>query len=96
MAKYALRSSKSEVGPFIISRLISMYYVYLIKSLKKSQKIYIGYTTNLKEQILKHNEGGSKYTLTYRPWKLITYLAFSDKYKALILFLYLCFCKKRV
>ncbi|MCK4651221.1 GIY-YIG nuclease family protein [Candidatus Babeliales bacterium] len=78
-----------------------MYYVYLIQSIKNPEKTYAGYTTKLKERLQKHNEGGSVFTSTYRPWKLIIYLAFRDKGKALEFEIYLkshsgrTFAKKR-
>lgn len=78
-----------------------MYYVYLIKSLKNPNKTYVGYTTNLKSRLKKHNEGGSVYTSDPRPWKLITYIFFTEKDKALEFEKYLkvgsgyAFAKKR-
>lgn len=60
-----------------------MYYVYFIKSTKTPGKKYVGYTTNLEERLEKHNTGGSLYTRNYRPWKLIAYVAFDSKEKAL-------------
>ncbi len=59
-----------------------MHYVYLIKSLKISDKTYIGYTTDLKQRLDKHNTGGSVYTANYRPWKLVMYLCFDSESKA--------------
>lgn len=59
-----------------------MHYVYLIRSIKNPTKTYIGYTTNLKERIDKHNTGGSVYTSQDKPWKLVTYICFSNKDKA--------------
>ena len=38
-----------------------MYYVYLIKSVKDPSKTYVGYTTELKQRLQKHNEGGSRH-----------------------------------
>ncbi len=60
-----------------------MYYVYLIKSKKYPDKIYVGYTLDLKSRIKKHNEGGSIYTAKYKPWELILFLGFKEKEKAL-------------
>lgn len=60
-----------------------MYYVYLIKSLKNPKKTYVGSTSNLKQRLKKHNDGGSIYTSDNRPWKLITYLCFETESKAL-------------
>ncbi|MDR1691564.1 MAG: GIY-YIG nuclease family protein [Rickettsiales bacterium] len=60
-----------------------MYYVYLIKSVKYSDRHYIGFTENLKQRMKDHNSGFSLHTKKYMPWKLVTYLAFSNKYAAL-------------
>ena len=59
-----------------------MHYVYLIQSIKFPQKKYIGNTVNLKQRLETHNSGGSKYTKTHRPWKLVLFLGFADKLKA--------------
>ena len=59
-----------------------MFYVYILKSLKFPEQNYIGFSTNLKQRILSHNEGKSKHTSKYKPWKLETYTAFSDEQKA--------------
>ena len=60
-----------------------MYYVYLIRSINYPEQIYIGYTTDLRERLVTHNNGGSVHTAKYKPWKLITYLGFADKAIAL-------------
>jgi predicted GIY-YIG superfamily endonuclease len=59
-----------------------MYYVYLIKSTTHPDQTYIGITSDLKARLKAHNEGRSPHTAKYKPWMLITYLAFSDKSKA--------------
>ena len=59
-----------------------MYFVYFIQSLKHLSKTYVGYTENIEQRIETHNSGGSVYTREGRPWKLITYVAFSSKDKA--------------
>ena len=79
-----------------------MYFVYLIRSIKQPNETYIGYTTDLKERLAKHNEGGSKHTASCKPWSLVTYVAFSNKSKALSFETYLkngsghAFAKKRL
>ena len=52
-----------------------MFYVYIIKS-KKSKKLYIGLTNDLRKRILEHNSGQSAYTKKFLPWKLIYYEAY--------------------
>lgn len=78
-----------------------MYYVYLLQSQSDCSKKYIDYTTNLEERLETHNSGGSIYTKTDRPWKLVSYIAFDSKEKALSFEKYLkvgsgsAFAKKR-
>jgi putative endonuclease len=59
-----------------------VYYVYLIESLAAQRKRYVGLTTNLKQRLQEHNAGKSLHTAKLRPWKLITYIAFSNPVKA--------------
>lgn len=59
-----------------------MYYVYLIRSLINPRRIYVGYTTNLKERLKDHNAGNSISTAKLCPWHLIIYLAFEGMSKA--------------
>ncbi len=60
-----------------------MYYVYLIRSIKDTNKTYIGFTNNVEQRLQKHNEGASIFTSDHRPWKLVTYIAFASEEKAL-------------
>ena len=59
-----------------------MKYVYLIQSIPCPQQKYVGLTSDLKSRVKAHNEGRSPHTSKYKPWNLITYLAFSDATKA--------------
>ncbi|OGD29708.1 hypothetical protein A2833_02620 [Candidatus Azambacteria bacterium RIFCSPHIGHO2_01_FULL_44_55] len=55
-----------------------MFYVYTLRSLKNS-KLYVGYTTDLRERLLKHNRGMNFSTKAYTPWTLIHYEAYLNK-----------------
>jgi putative endonuclease len=47
------------------------FYVYVLGSLKKPIKTYVGWTNDLKKRIFKHNSGkGAKFTRG-RKWKLL-------------------------
>ena len=62
-----------------------MYYVYLIVTKKKSNKLisYVGYTNNIKKRIELHNRSkGAKFTRG-RLWKLIYFKKYKSKIKAL-------------
>jgi predicted GIY-YIG superfamily endonuclease len=59
-----------------------MHYVYLLQSESVSGQRYVGFTSDLRQRLADHNAGKSPYTSKYAPWKLVTYLAFSDERKA--------------
>ena len=60
-----------------------MHCVYLLESEKDLIKHYVGFTDNLKQRLADHAAGKSKYTLADRPWRLMTYVAFRNREKAL-------------
>ena len=59
-----------------------MYYVYFIESLSAQGERYFGMTTDLKGRLQEHNAGKSFHTSKFTPWKLTTYIAFTDRAKA--------------
>ena len=60
------------------------FFVYLIVSKNKGKKVsYVGYTKNLTNRILLHNNGkGAKFTKG-RTWKLMYYEKFLTKKEAM-------------
>ena len=60
-----------------------MHYVYIVNSIDAPEHFYTGYTTNIEQRLQDHNTGKSVHTKQYRPWKLITYIAFNSKDTAL-------------
>ncbi len=79
--QYALCNLAKGVGP--------VHYVYLLQSERFPDQRYIGVTSDLKKRIPDHNSGKSAHTSKYVPWKLVTYVAFSDRHKAEIFERYL-------
>jgi len=59
-----------------------MYFVYLLKS-KKSRKLYLGYTNNLKKRLTEHNQGLSRAIKPYIPWQIVYYEAYFSKEEAI-------------
>jgi putative endonuclease len=47
-----------------------MFYVYVLHS-EKFNKYYTGFTKNVEQRLKEHNSGKSKYTKSYKPWKLV-------------------------
>ncbi len=74
-----------------------MYYVYI---LKLKDGYYVGCTTDLKNRMLRHQNGYVPATKDRRPLELQNYVAFKDKHKAFEFEIYLksgsgrAFCKK--
>ena len=55
-----------------------MFYVYILKS-KKDDKLYIGYTDDLKRRFNEHNKGLVKATKSRIPFHLVYYEAYASK-----------------
>lgn len=56
------------------------WYVYLLRC--SDGTIYTGCTGNLEERLSRHKNKQVEYTKSRLPFTLITYIAFTDKYKA--------------
>jgi putative endonuclease len=59
-----------------------VWYVYLLESDTIAGRRYIGVTTDLKRRLIEHNSGKSTHTSKFAPWRIVTYVAFSDQAKA--------------
>lgn len=79
-----------------------MYYVYIIRSVKSPNETYIGITNNIWRRLFEHNQGLSHHTNKFKPWKIVTYIAFTNRQIALKFEKYLkvgsgkAFAKKRL
>ena len=59
-----------------------MYYTYVLKS-KLDDKLYIGYTIDLKQRFKEHNDGNVEATKGRIPLTLVYYEACTDETKAI-------------
>ncbi len=79
-----------------------MKYVYLLESIAFPEENYVGLTDDLRARLDTHNAGRSPHTAKFKPWRLVTYIAFSDDTKAIAFERYLksasgrAFAKKRL
>jgi putative endonuclease len=79
-----------------------MKYFYLLESINFPGESYIGLADDLRKRLAAHNAGQSLHTKKFKPWRLVTYLAFSDEAKAIAFERYLksssgrAFAKKRL
>ncbi|MDR1477131.1 MAG: GIY-YIG nuclease family protein [Rickettsiales bacterium] len=79
-----------------------MHYVYILQSVKFSDRYYVGQTDDLKKRLSRHNAGYAKATKPFVPWKIVSYHAFADVSTAMNFEKYLksgsgvAFAKKRL
>ena len=79
-----------------------MFYVYILQSIAFPDRYYVGITEALKTRLITHNAKEVPHTSKYAPWRLKTYIAFSDKKQAFEFEKYLktasgrAFAKKRL
>ncbi len=66
-------------GPWITNY---MFWVYMLQNYRKNH-YYIGVTSNLKTRLVKHNNGSTKSTKPYRPWRIIYTETFETKEEAM-------------
>jgi predicted GIY-YIG superfamily endonuclease len=59
-----------------------MFYVYLLQSSNHAGRRYVGVTEDLRRRLVDHNAGASPHTAKFRPWRLVTYIAFSSRWQA--------------
>jgi len=61
----------------------TMFTVYVLYS-RKNDKLYIGYTSDIEQRFLSHNELATKgFTTKYRPWEIIYTESYTSKTDAL-------------
>jgi predicted GIY-YIG superfamily endonuclease len=80
----------------------SFFYVYILRTEADPPHFYTGFTEGLEARLKHHNSGGDPYTSKYKPWRLKTAIAFTDRELALAFEQYLktssgrAFAKKRL
>jgi predicted GIY-YIG superfamily endonuclease len=60
-----------------------MFYVYILRSESSPEQTYVGFTEDLKQRLLTHNQGGSPHTAKFTPWQIEFYCAFKHESRAL-------------
>lgn len=59
------------------------FYAYIIQSVEFPERFYSGFTEDLHGRLACHNRGSCPHTAKFRPWRLKTALAFTDRKQAL-------------
>jgi len=79
-----------------------MKYVYILQCISDPERHYTGITDDLRTRVTRHNAGDVPHTSQFKPWRLQTYIAFSDEKRAAAFERYLksasgrAFAKKRL
>ena len=58
-----------------------MKYVYILQSLS-GEHFYTGVTGDLVARLSKHNSGEVAHTSKFKPWRIKSYIAFTDEVRA--------------
>jgi putative endonuclease len=78
------------------------YYAYILESILSPGHFYSGHTDNLEVRLNAHNSGKCAHTAKFKPWRIKTAVAFTDRQRALDFEAYLktssgrAFAKKRL
>jgi predicted GIY-YIG superfamily endonuclease len=59
------------------------YYVYILQSKTFPNRFYTGFSDNIENRLKDHNSGKNPHTSKYKPWRIKTAIAFTDRQKAL-------------
>jgi putative endonuclease len=57
-------------------------YVYILQSEANPKNHYVGLTDDLRKRLEKHNAGDVSHTAKFRPWRIQTAIAFTDRDRA--------------
>ena len=57
-------------------------YVYILQSQPDPQHFYVGLTDDLRDRLRRHNAGEVAHTSKFRPWRIKTAVAFTDRQRA--------------
>ena len=77
-------------------------YVYILQSQGQPEHFYVGLADDLRERLRRHNGGEVAHTAKFRPWRIKTATAFTDRERAAAFERYLktasgrAFAKKRL
>jgi predicted GIY-YIG superfamily endonuclease len=81
---------------------MKFFYVYILQSKAGEGRFYCGCTEDLQARLKKHNAGEVPHTAKFRPWRVKTAIAFTERDQAIKFERYLksssgrAFAKKRL
>jgi predicted GIY-YIG superfamily endonuclease len=76
---FILQRHRSELRLGMPFRDEKFYNVYVLQSEADSRRFYTGCTQDLCKRLVRHNNGEVPHTSKWKPWRIKTYIAFSDR-----------------
>jgi putative endonuclease len=73
------RDGRSESGPPEPWRRRAFSYAYVLRAFEEPNRIYVGWTNDLRERLNEHNWGMSPHAARHRPWEIVWYAGFSSE-----------------
>ncbi len=61
---------------------LKMHFVYILQSEDDPERHYVGCTHDLHDRLRRHNAAEVSHTAKFLPWRIKTYIAFSDEQRA--------------
>ena len=58
------------------------FYAYILQTESEPSRFYTGFTEDLQARLVHHNSDGAPHTAKYRPWRIKTAVAFTDRDRA--------------
>jgi putative endonuclease len=58
-------------------------FVYILKSLANPTQYYTGVTSDPRARLIAHNDGVSRHTAEFRPWRTLVVIEFDEEEPAL-------------
>jgi predicted GIY-YIG superfamily endonuclease len=62
---------------------MKFFYVYILQSESEAGHFYVGSTENLHARLKTHNAGHVPHTIKFRPWRIKTAIAFTERQRAI-------------
>ena len=58
------------------------YYIYILQSINYLDRFYTGFAENLDNRLKYHNSGQRYHSSKFKPWRIKTAIAFTDRDRA--------------
>ena len=62
---------------------MKFFYVYILQSECSVEHFYVGFTEDLQDSLKTHNAGQVPHTIKFRPWRIKTAIAFTERQRAI-------------